>query len=87
MQGTTAWGDLDVGSLQRGSEELEKKARKEKELKDHATFRAVETRMYNFKVPHIALQLFDTLYIYAHGQLMCSTVVCTIHLLWQIRTA
>jgi hypothetical protein len=50
MQGTTAWGDLDVGSLQRGSEELEKKARKEKELKDHATFRAVETRMYNFKV-------------------------------------
>lgn len=45
----TPWGDLDVGSLQRGVEVLEKKARKEKQFKDHPTFRAVEARIFNFK--------------------------------------
>lgn len=43
------WGDLDVGSLQRGVEVLEKKARKEKQFKEHPTFRAVEARIFNFK--------------------------------------
>lgn len=45
----TPWGDLDVASLQRGVEVLEKKARKEKQFKDHPTFRAVEARIFNFK--------------------------------------
>lgn len=45
----TPWGDLDVGSLQRGVEVLEKKARKEKQFKEHPTFRAVEARIFNFK--------------------------------------
>lgn len=45
----TPWGDLDVGSLQRGVEVLEKKARKEKQFKEHPTFRAVEGRIFNFK--------------------------------------
>ncbi|CAM9103575.1 unnamed protein product [Discosporangium mesarthrocarpum] len=45
----TPWADLDVGALQRGVEDLEKKARKEKQFKDHPTFRAVETRIFNFK--------------------------------------
>ncbi|CAM9109021.1 unnamed protein product [Choristocarpus tenellus] len=47
--GATPWADLDVGSLQRGVEDLEKKARKEKQFKEHPTFRAVETRIFNFK--------------------------------------
>lgn len=45
----TPWGDLDVSSLQRGVEVLEKKARKEKQFKEHPTFRAVEARIFNFK--------------------------------------
>lgn len=45
----TPWGDLDVASLQRGVEVLEKKVRKEKQLKEHPTFRAVEARIFNFK--------------------------------------
>lgn len=45
----TPWGDLDVGSLQRGVEVLEKKARKEKQFKEHSIFRAVEGRIFNFK--------------------------------------
>lgn len=45
----TPWGDLDVASLQRGVEILEKKARKEKQFKEHPTFRAVEGRIFNFK--------------------------------------
>lgn len=45
----TPWGDLDVSSLQRGVEVLEKKVRKEKQLKEHPTFRAVEARIFNFK--------------------------------------
>lgn len=46
---STPWGDLDAGSLQRGVELLEKKARKEKQFKEHPTFRAVDGRIFNFK--------------------------------------
>lgn len=45
----TPWGELDVGLLQQGVESLEKKARREKQLKEHPTFRAVEGRIFNFK--------------------------------------
>lgn len=47
--GATPWVELDVGSLQRGVEVLEKKARKEKQFKEHPTFRAVECGIFNFK--------------------------------------
>lgn len=45
----TLWVDLDIGSLQHGVEALERKARKEKGMKEHSTFRAVEARIFNFK--------------------------------------
>lgn len=45
----TPWGDLDIGLLQQGVEALERKVRKEKHLKEHPTFRAVEARIFNFK--------------------------------------
>lgn len=45
----TPWGDLDIGSLQHGVDALERKARKERSMKEHPTFKAVEARIFNFK--------------------------------------
>ena len=46
----TLWGDLDIAALQRGAEEMEKSAKRfPKDLKELATFKAVEARLVSFK--------------------------------------
>lgn len=44
------WSDLDIAALNNGADELEKKCRKfPKELKENSTYKAVESRIFNFK--------------------------------------
>ena len=46
----TLWGDLDIAALQRGAEDMEKSAKRfPKDLKELATFKAVEARLISFK--------------------------------------
>ena len=47
---STLWGDLDIGALQRGAEDMEKAAKRfPKELKEIPTFKTVEARLISFK--------------------------------------
>ena len=47
---STLWGDLDISTLQKGADELEKKARRfPPELKDTATFKTVQAKLASFK--------------------------------------
>ena len=44
------WGDLDIGLLQKGADDLEKSSKKfPKELKEIFTFKMVEAKLVNFK--------------------------------------